>query len=216
MDGETSVHAGGARKNRQEIVFVTLDPGIYTLKYQTDGSHSWEDWNSAPPDNPERWGVSLFTMPGGSIELLEDTNPETLPGTSQETNTLVVHKGASIVNWTRLEGYAELSATFTLEEAARLRIVAMGEIGRHDRYDYGWISQREENRPVWDMNLDNTLAAGGSARNRLFDSVIELEAGQYEVHFVTDDTHHYGNFDAETPDQPELWGISIYYVDRDS
>ncbi|MCY4223959.1 MAG: hypothetical protein OXF06_03890 [Bacteroidetes bacterium] len=62
MTWEHSVSAGGARKNRQEVSFHRLDPGVYTLGYESDGSHSYDHWNASEPDYPERWGVTMFTV----------------------------------------------------------------------------------------------------------------------------------------------------------
>ncbi len=50
-------HAGGATKNRMVVANLTLDKGGYTAYFVTDDSHSYEDFNASPPDNPERWGM---------------------------------------------------------------------------------------------------------------------------------------------------------------
>ncbi len=65
MDYEATTPAGGARKNRREEAFLTLEPGEYTLHYQTDGSHSIEGWNDDPPEEPHYWGVTLLEWPAG-------------------------------------------------------------------------------------------------------------------------------------------------------
>ena len=39
------------------------------------------------------------------------------------------------------------------------------------------------------MRYDDTEPAGGDAKNRLVDRVVHLEAGDYTVYFVTDDSH---------------------------
>lgn len=54
--------AGGARKNRLFDGIVTLPAGAYTLHYKSDGSHSSEDWNADPPDDPQSWGIAVFRM----------------------------------------------------------------------------------------------------------------------------------------------------------
>jgi hypothetical protein len=54
--------AGGADKNRAFDGVVTLPAGSYVLRYRSDGSHSHADWNDAPPDDPEAWGISVFRM----------------------------------------------------------------------------------------------------------------------------------------------------------
>ena len=45
-------HAGGAKKNRMFNDTIRLDKGEYVVYYETDGSHSYEDWNASPPTGP--------------------------------------------------------------------------------------------------------------------------------------------------------------------
>jgi hypothetical protein len=60
MRYEDTEAAGGAAKNRRVEHALTLEPGAYTLRFRTDGSHGWGDWNSAPPDDPLAWGAALW------------------------------------------------------------------------------------------------------------------------------------------------------------
>ena len=52
--------AGGSDKNRMFDGVITLPAGTYVLRYHSDGSHSYSDWNDDPPDDPESWGVAVF------------------------------------------------------------------------------------------------------------------------------------------------------------
>ena len=52
-------HAGGASKNLRAHHTLTLEAGSYTVRYRTDDSHAWNDWNAAPPDDPLSWGVTV-------------------------------------------------------------------------------------------------------------------------------------------------------------
>lgn len=51
--------AGGARKNRLYDDSIILDPGKYIIYFITDGSHSFNDWNSSKPRDPVNWGVTV-------------------------------------------------------------------------------------------------------------------------------------------------------------
>ena len=57
MTYRTSEHAGGADKNRVFDGSIKLPAGSYVLRYKSDGSHSYGDWNSDAPDDPGAWGV---------------------------------------------------------------------------------------------------------------------------------------------------------------
>jgi hypothetical protein len=54
--------AGGAEKNRMFDGIITLPAGKYVLRYDSDGSHSYNDWNDDPPDDPDNWGIAVFRV----------------------------------------------------------------------------------------------------------------------------------------------------------
>ena len=53
-------HAGGAEKNRQFDGTIVLKAGEYVLRYRSDDSHSFEDWNEDPPSDPFNWGITVY------------------------------------------------------------------------------------------------------------------------------------------------------------
>ena len=59
---DSTYHVGGALKNRIKIEILQLNSGNYFLKYKSDDSHSFENWNSAPPTEPEFWGIRIFKI----------------------------------------------------------------------------------------------------------------------------------------------------------
>ncbi len=52
-------HAGGSQKNRMFDDVVQLDKGSYLAYFVTDDSHSPYTWNSPPPYDPARWGMTI-------------------------------------------------------------------------------------------------------------------------------------------------------------
>ena len=54
--------AGGAAKNRRFDGTITLPAGAYTLRYETDDSHSFGSWNATPPDEPDMYGITLYRI----------------------------------------------------------------------------------------------------------------------------------------------------------
>ena len=57
---EETVPAGGALKNRQSEVLRVLPAGTYTLRFVTDGTHSYAHWNARPPRDPEHYGLTVY------------------------------------------------------------------------------------------------------------------------------------------------------------
>jgi hypothetical protein len=59
MQEPQTTHAGGAGKNRKVDLVLTLPAGNYRLRYKTDDSHAFGQWNSLPPDI-NFWGIAVY------------------------------------------------------------------------------------------------------------------------------------------------------------
>ena len=59
MKDANIAHAGGAGKNKKVDVRLTLPAGSYKLRYKSDDSHSFDHWNSMPPDI-NFWGIAVY------------------------------------------------------------------------------------------------------------------------------------------------------------
>jgi hypothetical protein len=59
MSYRMTEHAGGADKNRLVNTVLPLKAGEYTVYFETDGSHSFGDWNDSPPADPASWGITV-------------------------------------------------------------------------------------------------------------------------------------------------------------
>jgi len=77
-----------------------------------------------------------------------------------------------------------------------------------EMYDYGWI-ENKRGKIVWLMEYADTQHAGGARKNRLLNKEIKLGPGEYSVHFETDDSHSYNNWNSDQPDDFQYWGIMI-------
>lgn len=239
MSWETSQPAGGSKKNRTETAFLTLAPGTYTLAYRTDGSHAYDDWNADRPDYPNRWGAALFTLDGaGAIQALgpvhrgrkgDDDRPMAppappAPGVEVEAIKDIEinvdaevrrQPGDLIVAWTQVE--ADFSGTHVLElgrRPARLFVEATGEHTMQGWHDHAWIEDARSGARVWEMTMDNTRPAGGDDRNRRFQGHVDLPPGQYRIRYVTDQSHHHGDFGVHRPEAGTVWGMTVRYLEE--
>jgi hypothetical protein len=62
MERGHTQHAGGAVKNRLVDELVSLPKGSYTLRFKTDESHAYGDWNDGPPFDGDHYGVTVFAL----------------------------------------------------------------------------------------------------------------------------------------------------------
>jgi serine phosphatase RsbU (regulator of sigma subunit)/ligand-binding sensor domain-containing protein len=62
INSDSTLYIGGHYKNRVKIANLQLDPGKYLLKYKSDDSHCYGNWNENPPVVPEFWGIRIFEI----------------------------------------------------------------------------------------------------------------------------------------------------------
>ena len=117
-----------------------------------------------------------------------------------------------LVRMNHLGDDVNMQAPFVLDSASQIRIYALGEGVNGSMYDYGWIDNAENGQTVWKMLYSKTTHAGGSGKNRMIDNVIMLEPGKYIVHYITDDSHSFPDWNATPPDDPDGWGIVIELI----
>lgn len=193
--------AGGAAKNRVEEQLLSLPAGRYTVHYVTDGSHSFDDWNSAPPSRPEEWGVVVAAAEGGVPKgAVTPFDADSDPGV--------------VARIQRVGNNASESRRFELERETQLLVVAVGEGTQGEMYDHGWITEAGSGRTVWEMRYEATESAGGARKNRLAREEITLGPGSYELRYESDGSHAFGRFNDAPPFDPDAWGIAVLRVTR--
>lgn len=194
MSYENTEHAGGADKNLLFDGALRLEAGSYLVYYKSDGSHSAGHWNSAPPAEARYWGVSIFPA-SGTLD-----RSALAPFERPRSNALA--------ELTRMRDGVRARRNFTLDREQDVRVYAIGEGTEGEMYDYGWI-ENDSGRTVWEMTFRMTTNAGGARKNRLFDGTVHLAAGRYVLRWESDDSHSFGDWNDDPPDDPEGWGITV-------
>jgi len=193
-------NAGGAKKNRMTDKVIHLDKGSYVATYVSDGSHNYGDWNAAPPYDPEHWGITVLGA--------EDKFASSDVAPYDEDNSKSV-----LARIIRVGDDERKHKNFTLAKDGEVRIYALGE-GRDDEMDdYGWIENAVTGKTVWEMTYRMTEPAGGAEKNRRFDGTLLLKAGEYIVHYRSDDSHSFDGWNDDPPADPYNWGITVYSAD---
>ncbi len=204
MTEDNTDHAGGAVKNRRFHEALPFKRGQFTAVYVTDDSHTWDDWNAPPPIDPEAWGLQIFPAretDAGKIQVQ--------PAVATEMPLL------------RITGIGDnelVSETFRLKESTPIRVYAIGEYDQYgDRMaDYAWITRADDRTKIWAMSGDNTDPAGGASKNRQFDGLVDLSAGDYSVYYASDGSHSEGSgWNSSPPYDQKAYGVSLYAATPD-
>jgi hypothetical protein len=200
MDVDRSSYAGGAAKNRYIDEVVTLPRGDYIVTYHTDDSHAFNEWNAHAPFDPDHYGITV--MGAG-----EKFNPGMVSRYVEQRDKNII---AQIV---RVGDGADEKKRFKLDKTTRVRIYATGEGQNREMYDYGWIENTGTGTTVWEMTYSMTFHAGGGRKNRVVNTTIVLDKGDYVLHYASDDSHSYDDWNVDPPDDPEYWGITLFRDD---
>ncbi len=189
--------AGGASKNRRYDRILHFEPGSYIVYFVTDDSHSYDHFNQRSPDEPEAWGIRIYTVgKKDDNNYIRRYNPE------RDKNI--------IVQLIRVGDDEHVRQKFTLTRDTNVRIFALGEGDWDEMYDYAWIENYKTGKIVWRMKYKSTRRAGGDVKNRVFDATIFLPSGTYMAHYKTDDSHAFGTWNEAPPRDKSSWGITIY------
>jgi hypothetical protein len=111
---------------------------------------------------------------------------------------------------TKVRDNKHVRQKFLLDRTMKIRVYAIGEGVGNSMADYAWIENAKTGEVVWEMTYRTTSHAGGAKKNRLYDRYVLLEKGEYEVHFQTDDSHSYNDWNDDAPDDRTHWGVTIY------
>lgn len=102
-----------------------------------------------------------------------------------------------------------VSKPIEVKEAGSYWVMAVAEMDPLQLVDLGWIENTAKDT-VWKMNsYEKTMHAGGSYKNRIEIGAVNLEAGNYTLHYRTDDSHAYGKWNEAAPTQTNLYGIVL-------
>lgn len=190
--------AGGSDKNRLYEGTISLEPGNYLVNYKTDGSHSYDDWNDDPPYNRSKWGITLSLVNNADAKNLSKYRE------SDDENLLaqIIHVGDDEYR----------TKEFTLSKDTKVRISCLGEGKSGHMYDYGWIKNAVTGQTVWEMTYGMSQNAGGARKNRIYEGTTYLDAGKYEVVYISDGSHSFEDWNDDPPYQIDKWGITVRAV----
>lgn len=197
MDVDGSSHAGGASKNRYIDEVITLPKGNYLVTYNTDDSHAYDDWNSDSPFDAEHYGITI-------MGAADDFSTSAVGKFTQERDKNIM---AQIV---RVRDDEKRDERFKLDRTTKIRVYAIGEGQNREMFDYGWIEDVKTGTVVWEMTYSMTFHAGGHRKNRMVNTTIVLDKGEYRLHYASDGSHSYNEWNVEAPEDPEFWGITLF------
>ena len=104
----------------------------------------------------------------------------------------------------------DLTREFTLDKESEVMITSVGEGTLNwDMVDYGWLENEQGDTLFTGAHMVNTFHLNGDIKNRITIGILELPAGRYRLHYISDDSHSYGRYNSEAPVDSQFWGIQV-------
>jgi hypothetical protein len=198
MSYARSQPAGGAPRNRSEHATLELPPGKYVAYFATDDGHDPAEWSSAPPFDPEGWGLVLRIANPAARAGFRTIDWKPVPATGTLATIVKVGDGES------------KSADFALTQPTNVQLYALGESTGGGMADYAWLMDLDHHVRIWSMKESGTSWAGGAEKNREADVVLRLPPGRYRLNYTSDDSHSFAGWNSAAPVEPEYWGVSAW------
>ena len=201
MDYGNADFAGGADKNMVVDEKVTLPAGNYLVSYATDDSHSYNDWNSLPPHDPQFSGITIW------------------PDTDADNKNIIAFRAPEVtkpvLSLTQVGDDEYVSKGLTVKAPTEFRVLCIGEATDDEMADYGWIMNASTRQVVWDMSEQHKEHAGGAKKNKMVDATIRLEKGDYIVYYATDDSHSFADWNSGPPHEQDYYGITLWVTHKE-
>lgn len=201
MDYHNTDFAGGHKKNIVADEKIKLPAGNYLVTYVSDDSHGYNDWNALPPDDPQFSGIHIWLTN-------ENERKNVVPFKMPE-------EAKPVLELTQVRDNDIKSQGLSVKSAVDFRVVCMGEKSDDEMVDNGWIMNASTREVIWDMNRERTTHAGGADKNRMVESIVRLEKGEYIVYYSTDGSHSYHEWNSTPPREQELYGISLWITKKE-
>jgi len=196
---DNTTWAGGIQENRIFHGERMINPGIYRTVDVTNHRHHYNSWVGNPPFNPRGWGLHLSTSDHEGVKKFDPWKQR-----------------RPLIKFDRVEDDEEHSSSFTISEPISVVFYALGEItGPGNGYDLAWLEQHQSNgrsRTLWEMSWEGSIHAGGHRKNRKEVKFLRLVPGNYTLHYESDGSHSYEDWNSDKPDYPERWGVAMFPV----
>ncbi len=110
-------------------------------------------------------------------------------------------------------GADEVRSAGPITRRSPVMIYALGEAQGGRLVDHGWLEDVATGKRVWEMTLEESAHGGGDPRNRRAVERLWLEPGSYELHYVSNDSHAFGDWRGAPPERELFYGVVVFNLE---
>jgi len=179
---------------------------VRVIKKDVDGTY-WIGTNS---------GLNKLNLKTKKIKRVTSEVTKVYPQELIDETLKLVNRNNSKAKIIKVGDNQNLIEEFEVIRPREYLVVSAGEgfVGDTLLYDYGFIVNAKQDTIWGGRDATKTLICGGAIKNRLRINLIELKPGKYTLHYISDDSHSYGNWNANPPTYPQFWGINVIELEN--
>ena len=161
-------------------------------------------------------GLNILNPDTGNFQRVVSKNTKTYPETLIKEMETLSRTDQNVAIIDQVRDFEERSSPIEIKSAGTYWLMSVGEGDQVSMADVGWI-QNASNDTIWKFpDFENNFYAGGALKNRIIISPVNLQPGNYTLNYKTDDSHAYGKWNSEEPDQSSLYGILLIQPENEA
>ncbi len=154
-------------------------------------------------------GLNIFDPSTGIFQRLLSTDTKAYPVKLIKEIERLFNSKQEVGIIDHAQNFEEKSKPVEIKMTGDYWVMAVGEGSSGSMADFGWIENAAKDT-IWDFkDYGQTLYAGGAAKNRILIGQLNLQKGSYSLHYRTDDSHAYDQWNEAEPDLTTLYGIAL-------
>ena len=159
-------------------------------------------------------GVDIFLPKSGTIKKIPSTGNRKYDKDFLDKIKSIIANRKAEASILKVGEQQNLKQKFRITKTKEILIVCSGEgrVNQQNSFDYGWL-ENNKGKVLWSMKDPvKTFNTGGGVKNRIEISTIKLEPATYNLRYISDQGHSYGNWNVIPPADSALWGIQAFTI----
>ncbi len=154
-------------------------------------------------------GLNILTPASGAIKRVSNKQGKQYPDQLVAELEKLILTDQKVGAIEKVTDNQDIALPVTIKTAGTYWIMSVAEMDVLSAADFGWIENAAKDT-VWKMSkYEKTFYAGGAYKNRMEIGSVVLQPGNYTLRYKADDSHAYGKWNSQPPDQTSLYGIAL-------
>jgi len=157
-------------------------------------------------------GLNYFNTNTGTFTKINSVSNITYNPDITAKIESAINDGAAVVAILGIGDHQDLSKSFKVTANGNYLVFSSGEGTLAGMYDFAFLTAANSDTIWTARTYKESRHSGGALKNRIQIQQVSLKAGNYVLHYKSDDSHSSLEWNDAAPDQPALYGTGLIEV----